>query len=289
MNPGMSSATPAGSTAPAVIVACLKWVTHPGEPHDERFAGISPADRSALELALVQAAAMGTTVTVVSVGPAAAERVLRDALACGAGRAVHVLSPVAMASADVADAIADAVPEAQWVWCGDYSLDRGTGSVPAFLAARLNAQQALGVIAIEPSGHGQVAATRRLDGGRRELLQVQAPAVVSVEGATAHLRRAGLAALRTAANAHIDVVTPTALPHPDDAVVRPYRPRARALAAPAGTPLDRLRALTDAGEAVAARGETVVLEPADAAARLVTALRAWGYLDETAVGHEGTR
>jgi len=278
-------ATPVGSGA---IVACLKWVTHPGEPHDERYAGISPADRSALELALVQAAAMGTTVTVVSVGPAAAERVLRDALACGAGRAIHVLAPVAPTSADVADAIATAVPDAAWVWCGDYSLDRGTGSVPAFLAARLHAQQALGVIAIEPSGHGQVTATRRLDGGRRELLQVQAPAVVSVEGAVAHLRRAGLAALRTAATAPIEVVQPASNAHPDDAVVRPYRPRARALAAPSGSPLDRLRALTDAGEAVAARGETVVLEPAAAAARIVTALRTWGYLDGAADSSDGT-
>jgi len=280
-------AAPDSAAAPGAIVACLKWVTHPGEPHDERFAGISPADQSALELALVQAAAMGTTVTVVSVGPAAAQRVLRDALACGAGRAVHVLAPVAPTSTDVADAIADAVPDAAWVWCGDYSLDRGTGSVPAFLAARLNAQQALGVIAIEPSGHQQITATRRLDGGRRELLQVQSPAVVSVEGAVAHLRRAGLAALRAAATAVVDVVQPASSTHPDDAVVRPYRPRARALAAPAGTPLDRLRALTDAGEAVAARGETVVLEPADAAARIVASLRSWGYLGDAPEGHEG--
>ncbi|MEY4607615.1 MAG: hypothetical protein RLY45_2375, partial [Actinomycetota bacterium] len=28
-----------------MIVACLKWVSHPGEPDDERFAGMSPADR----------------------------------------------------------------------------------------------------------------------------------------------------------------------------------------------------------------------------------------------------
>ena len=34
-----------------MIVACLKWVAHPGEPHDERFAGASPADQAALELA----------------------------------------------------------------------------------------------------------------------------------------------------------------------------------------------------------------------------------------------
>lgn len=264
----------------STVVACLKWVSHPGEPHDERFAGISPADRSALEFALVQAAATGSTVTTVTVGPPAAENVLREALACGAVHAVHVLAHDAMHSAHVADAIAEAVPHAQWVWCGDYSLDRGTGSVPAFLAARLGAQQALGIIAVQwAADAADLVATRRLDGGRRELLAVSAPAVVSVEGATAHLRRAGLSSVRAAAHAEIRTVQPDATTYADDAVVRAYRPRARALAAPVGaTPLDRLRALTDAGAAVAARGDTVTLEPTAAAARIAVALHEWGYL-----------
>ena len=101
-----------------------------------------------------------------------------------------------------------------------------------------------------------------------------------MEGATAHLRRAGLGAMRAAAQAPIEVVAPTFATHADDAVVRPYRPRARALAAPqGGHPLDRLRALTDAGAAAAARGETVTLDPTAAAARIAHALREWGYLD----------
>jgi len=267
------------STTEHAVVACLKWVTHPGEPHDQRFAGISPADQSALEFALVQAAALGTGVTVITAGPAAAASVLRDALACGARHAIHVLTENPLRSEEVADAIVLAVPTAQWLWCGDYSLDRGTGSVPAFLAAGFGAQQALGIIAVQWNTDG-VTATRRLDGGRRELLAVTAPAVVSVEGATAHLRRAGLAALRIAANAAIDVVRPLAPAHGTEAVVQQYRPRARALAAPAGdSPLARLRTLTDAGAAVAARGETVVLEPAAAAERIAQALREWGYLD----------
>ncbi len=261
------------------IIACLKWVAHPGEPNDERFAGLSPADQSALEFALQQGAAMGLPVTVVTLGPAGAENVLRDALACGAARAIRVDGARSLPSADVAAAIAAAVPDATWVWCGDYSLDRGTGSVPAFLAARLRAAQALGIIAITPAEHGVLACTRRLDGGRRELLSVSAPAVVSVEGGTAVLRRAGLAAVRAALAAAIEVVPCAAGAH-DDAVVHPYRPRARALAAPAGdASLDRLRALVDLGAASASsRGEQVTLAPTDAAARIVAALREWGYL-----------
>lgn len=268
-----------------MIVACLKWVTHPGEPHDERFAGMSPADQSALEFALVQAAAGGDGVTAVTVGPPAADKVLRDALACGAQRAIRIDAPATLSSSEVADAIAVAVPTARWVWCGDYSLDRGTGSVPAFLAAALGAEQALGIISVAldggagGAGPDSVVATRRLDGGRRELLTVTSPAVLSVEGATAHLRRAGLAALRAAAAMPIEVTQPQAPRVAETAVVRAYRPRARVLSAPVGEhPLDRLRALTDAGAAVAARGETVVLDPPAAAQRILTALREWGYL-----------
>jgi electron transfer flavoprotein beta subunit len=260
------------------IVACLKWVSHPGEPHDERFSGMSPADESALEFALRQGELLGVDVTAITVGPQGAEKVLRDALACGATRAIRIDAPTTTAGTDVATAVADHVLDAAWVWCGDYSLDRGAGSVPPFIAAHLNAEQALGVIGITMSTD-HIDATRRLDGGRRELLEVHAPAVISVEGATAPLRRAGLAALRAASSAPIVVVPATTPIHRAEFMVRPYRPRARQLPAPQGaSPLDRLRVLTDATVTSAARGETVHLEPAAAAARVVRALRDWGYL-----------
>jgi electron transfer flavoprotein beta subunit len=260
------------------IVACLKWANHPGEPGDERFAGMSAADQSALEFALRQGDATGLPVLAITLGPAGADRVLRDALACGATRALRIDAPIFTEGHDVAAAIAHHAAHAQWVWCGDYSLDRGAGSVPAFVAAHLDAQQALGVIQLELAAD-HVVATRRLDGGRREVLTARAPAVVSVEGATARLRRASLPSLRAAATAVIEVVTPTTPVHTAEFLVRPYRPRARALAAPAGhDPLDRLRVLTDAAAASAARGETLRLDPTAAAERIVQALRDWGYL-----------
>lgn len=261
------------------IVACLKWVSHPGEPHDERFSGMSPADQSALEWALRQGELLGVGVTAVTVGPSGADKVLRDALACGATAAVRVEAPTTTSGTDIATAIADHVRGASWVWCGDYSLDRGAGSVPAFIAAHLVAEQALGVVHVELRERS-VLATRRLDGGRREQLEVHGPGVVSVEGATAMLRRAGLASLRRAANAPIEVVPASTPIHRAEFMVRPYRPRAKQLPPPAGDqPLDRLRSLTDAGAAAPTRGETVTLAPADAAARIVRALREWGYIE----------
>lgn len=262
------------------VVACLKWVSAPGEPLDERYAGMSAADQSALEFALQQAAVTGDAVLAITVGPPGADAVLRSASACGAHRVVRVDAPLSTSAYDIAAAIADQARGARWVWCGDYSLDRGAGSVPAFLAALLDAQQALGVIEVSLDEHA-VRAVRRLDGGRRELLELTSPGVVSVEGATARLRRAGLAAARAARDLVPEVVHATTPLHRMEFVAQPYRPRARALAAPSGdSALDRLRVLTDATATAAARGEVVHGDPEHAAQRIVAMLRAWGYLDE---------
>ena len=50
-------------------------------------------------------------------------------------------------------------PGAGLVLCGDLSADRGSGSVPAFLAAHLGAAQALGLVAVElgAAGHAHRA------------------------------------------------------------------------------------------------------------------------------------
>lgn len=265
-----------------VIAACLKWTARPGEPRtDERFAGVSEADRSALEVALRMGERLGAEVVAVAVGPAGADVALRDAIGCGATRAVRVDAPEAMTSSEVARQLSRHLGDAVAVVCGDHSTDRGSGSVPAFLAHRLGVTQALGLVSVDldPAPGGSVAAVRRLDGGRREVLTVPLPAVLSVEGGVAPLRRAGLRAALAARGAAIEVakVAPYATPVVTP-VVTPFRPRARVLPAPAGADaLDRLRQLTDAGTATQ-RGETVQLDPPAAAARIVEALRSWGYL-----------
>ena len=89
------------------------------------------------------------------------------------------------------------------VVCGDYSADRGSGTVPAALAALTGLPQALGLVSAvlaEPAADGvdgssspaRIRVQRRLDGARREELLVSPPAVVSVEGSVARLRRAPL-------------------------------------------------------------------------------------------------
>lgn len=270
------------------ITVCWKWVDVEGDP---RRAGVSPADEAALETALSLAASLDpdgdspVSITVVALGPVAAEHALREALAVGAHRAIRVDASTDLPSDVVARAIGGAIGHTDLVVCGDYSPDRGSGSVPAFLAAELAGAQALGLIEVTADGRVTaegapvIRAIRRLDGGRREQLTVTPPAVLSVEGSVATLRRASLRAELDAKRATVEV-----LPGPDGAepapdTVRPFRPRPRVVAAPAGQgALDRIRSLTEVG-AVVAHGETVTLDPPDAAARIVAALREWGYLD----------
>lgn len=281
-----------------IAAACLKWVVQwpeattvlADELPDGRFAGVSAADRAALEWALrtrdVSAAAgrARTPVVAVTVGPPGADSVLRDALACGADRAIRIDLPFGAPSRAVAVAVAASLRHlldaCSTIWCGDHSFDRGTGSVPAYLADELGIMQALGLVGVELAD-GAITALRRLDGGRRERLSITGPAVLSVEGSTAMLRRAPLRGLL--ARPAIEVVTvdagasgPVVPAHPTES--RPYRPRARTYAPPSGrTALERVKSLTAAGAAVA-HGETVTLEPDAAAERILAALSEWGYL-----------
>ena len=197
-----------------VIVAAMGWSWREAavdpltgavsaDPHDR---GPDRADFAALEHALRLAEKWDAQVVAATVGPPEADTVLQDALAAGAAEALRV-EPAGQSSAlrpadlvggsqDLPAALAAALRQRygvpDLVLCGDRSADRGTGSFPAFLAAALDASQALGVVELEPAGDRVLRVHRRLDGGRREMLLVRGPAVVSVEAAGVRLRRAGL-------------------------------------------------------------------------------------------------
>jgi electron transfer flavoprotein beta subunit len=269
------------------LAVCWKWVSLDREHEpDQRWAGVSAADEAALETAL----ALSDDVTVVCLGPADADDTLRGAIAVGARQVVRIDASTELEGRTVATAIAEHLGGVDVVLCGDYSVDRGTGSVPAFLAAELGAAQALGLVDVDVRRNvhpnddrndeqAPIRVVRRLDGGRREVLDVPLPAVLSVEGSVARLRRAPLAAELASRSATIPSVRGPhgRLPEPE---IHPYRPRPRTLPAPAGDTLARVRAILDVGGADA-HAETVTLAPADAAHRILDQLREWGYLDES--------
>ena len=281
-----------GLPASPFVAVALKWVdlrpdVDPlsGAVHDdERLFGLSPADAAALEWALRLQDAWSWPVVAVTAGPATAEAALREARAAGAAHALRVDLPADAPSGQVAAALAEAVAGASLVLCGDWSLDRGSGAVPAQLAAHLDLAQALGLVRLEVGDAGTVTGTRRLDHGRREVLRVHGPAVLSFEGASAELRRAGLAAVLAARDADVEVVAAPAAPAPDQRVLLahrgPYRPRASARPAPPTElgPRERILALTGAlVERTPPR--KVVADPDEAADLILEQLAAWGYLE----------
>lgn len=253
-----------------MIVVAWKWIGS----GDERGYGTSDADRAALEVGLRLAEQTSDAVDVVTVGPPGSESPLREAVAAGATRVVRIDAPPELASDAVAAALAAVASTATWVVCGDVSADRGTGAVPAFLAAHLGVAQALGLIEVE-SGAGRVHAVRRLDGGRREVLEVEPPAVLSVEGSVARLRRSGLRAELAARAATVDRLTGPSGPVEEPSATAPYRPRARFVTMPYGDALARVRQLTDVSGEPSGHGEVLVLDPPAAAARILAAVREW--------------
>jgi len=275
-------------TEPGFIAAVLKWVdlrpdVDPLEGtvrHDDRTSGFSLADAAALECALLLGEAWQLPVAAITAGPPGARAVLRDAAAFGPRRLVLVTADIDAPSEAIAEALAPQLDGAAVVCCGDYSADRGSGSVPAFLAHQLEAAQALGLTGLTPRTPGCLIAQRRLDGGRREHLQVTAPAVISVEPGAARLRRASLSGLLAAREAVIEVAE-GAVTHGSRVQVMstaPYRPRPKMLPPP-HDPLPRARLLALTGALTERTPPRVVSAPCDEAAdELISYLKDKGYL-----------
>ncbi len=281
-----------GGTTPSVAVALKAVCLRPevdartgAVTVDARYDGLSDMDRAALEWALRLGERWEVPVVAVGVGSVAIEPVLREAGALGVDRVVRVAGPGDLPSRAVAAALAPVLRalDVRMVLCGLHSLDRGSGAVPAFLAHELGVAQALGLVALEAGATPwTLRAQRRLDGGRREVLAIDGPAVCSVEGATAVLRRAGLAATLAAARTPVEEWGVSAGGVPHGAVVegptRAMRPRARRLDAPSG---DAARARIVSLLAVGVTHDpprVVEADPEAAADEIVAQLRAWGEL-----------
>ena len=267
--------------------------------------GLPPADAAALEHALRVSARWNGRVVAVCAGPESVDRVLAEVAALGVAvvrvptgdeaDAHRYLDELANDERGLARTLLAAVRSfgtPDLVLCGDRSVDRGTGALPAFLAHELGGAQALGLVALDTDGPRSLAVERRLDGGWRERLRVALPAVCSVEAAGVRLRRAPLAGaltvdrVPTPVDRTLEVASatgPAGGPGPLHlGPPQPYSPRTRVLPPPEGDdPRLRLLALTGA---LVAHDPPTVVQPADAAEAadvLLAYLVRHGYLDGT--------
>jgi electron transfer flavoprotein beta subunit len=176
---------------------------------------INEPDAYALEAALRLRDEQGGEVVAVSVGPERVEVALREALAKGADRAVHVVVD-ALAGLDplgVATLLAGVAREEQpdLVLTGLQSDDMANGQTGVVLAELLGyAHTTLAAgLAVE---NGALRVKRELEGGWYQHVTLALPAVVGVQSGIHPLRYATLLGIRKARTKEIRAVSATAPP-----------------------------------------------------------------------------
>jgi electron transfer flavoprotein beta subunit len=172
-------------------------------------------DAYALEEALRLKEKHGGEVVVCSAGPARVAQVIREALARGADRAIHV-EEEALGSADafvVAAALAAAMKEEAFelVLTGLQSDDHGFAQTGVVLAERLGLPHATIIMDVQ-AGTGSVRVKRELEGGWFQWVTMPVPAVLTIQSGINQLRYATLKGIMAAKKKDIRKVTPAAAP-----------------------------------------------------------------------------
>jgi len=179
---------------------------------------LNEPDAYALEEALRLKEKHGGEVVVCSAGPARAAQVIREALARGADRAIHVEAD-ALATAEaftVADALAAAIREERFdlVLTGLQSDDQGFGQVGVVLAERLGMPHATIIMEVQAdtsSGSGALRVKRELEGGWFQWVTLPLPALLTIQSGINQLRYATLKGIMAAQKKEIKKVAPASV------------------------------------------------------------------------------
>lgn len=177
---------------------------------------INEPDAYALEAALQLRDRQGGEVIAVTLGPERAERSLREALAKGADRAIHILAPdeTSQDAFTVAFNLAEAIraEQADLTLTGLQSDDLGSGQTGVIAAELLGVPHATIIMQIEPR-EGGLRVRRELEGGWFQYIDMPLPAVITVQSGIAKLRYAtllGIKKARTKEVRRISAVVPPA-------------------------------------------------------------------------------
>jgi electron transfer flavoprotein beta subunit len=220
------------------IAVCLKHVpTRDWQPRlddaktwvreqDATFEMNEP-DAYALEEGLRLKEKHGGEVVVCSAGPARVAQVLREALARGADRAIHVASD-ALSGTDafvVAGALAGAMQSEQFdlVLTGLQSDDQGFGQTGVILAETLGLPHATIVMEVQ-AAPPSVRVKRELEGGWFQWVSMPLPAVLTIQSGINQLRYATLKGIMAAKKKEIKAVAPPAVPAAKSRIASLYVP-----------------------------------------------------------------
>jgi electron transfer flavoprotein beta subunit len=175
---------------------------------------LNEPDQYALEEALRLKEKHGGEVVVCCAGPARATQVIREALARGADRAVHVESDalVTAGALAVAEALAAAIREEAFdlVLTGLQSDDQGFGQVGVILAEKLGMPHATIIMEVQAVESG-LRVKRELEGGWFQWIGLPLPALLTIQSGINQLRYATLKGIMAAKKKEIRKVTPDSI------------------------------------------------------------------------------
>ncbi len=166
-------------------------------------------DRFALEEAVLWKERTGGALTAFLVGPEEHEDALRRCLAVGADRAVRVWDPAlpGQGPCAVARVLRAAVGNEPYdlFLCGAQAADDGFGLVGPLLAEELGVPSATLVSRLEPLD-GRVRCTRELEAGWGEVVDLDLPALVTIQTGINEPRYVSILGIRKARKKPIDLL-----------------------------------------------------------------------------------
>ncbi len=173
------------------------------------------SDGYALEEALRTIEAKGEgEVLVCTLGPQTAKTVIKDALARGADRAIHVVveDSKALSAYQIASGIADAIREenADLIFGGLQSDDASYGQTGVILAELLGIPHATIVIEVDRASLGDTLRVKReLESGWYQWFTYKLPSLLTIQSGISQIRYASLKGIMAAKKKEIRDVTPS--------------------------------------------------------------------------------
>ena len=145
---------------------------------------INPNDRHAIEEALRQKEAFGGSVSVLTMGPSQAKKIIEEALAMGADKGLILCDPVfagadTLATAHALSAGIKALGDFDLIVCGNETVDGATGQVPAQLAEFLGIPHVTHAQKIDFIDEKKAIVKRKVENGYFKI-ELKLPAVIAV-------------------------------------------------------------------------------------------------------------
>src|SRR5258708_6685293 len=174
---------------------------------------VNESDGYALEEGLRLKEKHGGEVVVCSLGPQRVKSVIKDALARGADRAIHVvaddlrnLSPYAAAEI-LAEAVREEKPDL--IMTGLQSDDNGYAQTGVIMAELLRMPHATIVIEVDAAGE-KLRVKRELESGWYQWYSMSTPALLTIQSGISQIRYASLKGIMAAKKKEIKEITPAA-------------------------------------------------------------------------------